>query len=180
MSEIVAALIEQSETKFDLLGFDERPEPRPPIDRELLNRLEAWWTARTAERVPPEYVQFLLVCDGIENFSVSYSLLGARDLLSDSYAVLLKDSLDEGVSFDYDPERPPILIGYDPETRTKAFFEFSHERVLITEPVFLEGNPGDMTLHPSFGAFLEVSIDANRHTIAELRRVREARDREGL
>lgn len=178
MTDVIATLLEQSETKFDLLGFDERPGPRPPVDPAMLRRLEEWWEERCYEPISPEYREFLLICDGIENFSVSYGLFGARDLLTSSYEELRRTILADGVSFDYDPARPPILIGYDPETRTRAFFELSHSRVRPGEPVFIEGDPGDMTLHDSFGEFLEASVDANLHTIAELMRVRTARNAE--
>jgi len=84
MKDLVELLRVQQEQIFELVDFEERPDLRPPIDQESLSRLEKWWLARGAV-LPKSYRQFLLICDGIENFCLSYSLLGGRDLLSDSY-----------------------------------------------------------------------------------------------
>jgi hypothetical protein len=127
------------------------------------------------ERLPGSYREFLCVCDGIENFSASYGLFGAQDLLSPIYPKLLDNVLKNWIGFEYEPERPPMLIGYDPETRTRVFFEFKHLRTAPNEPIVIDGNPGDMTLHQSFRDFLEACIDANLHTIAELIDLREGK-----
>jgi hypothetical protein len=172
---LVAALLEQQVTIFEMLGFDERPEPRPPVDPATLTRLEKWWVERTNESLPNSYREFLLVCDGIDNFCVSYSLFGARDLLGRAYSRLLERTLEEGVGFEYEPGLAPVLIGRDPETITRAFFELRHERQQPGEPVVLEGDPGNLTLHQSFHTFLEARIETNLYTMAELNEVAQGR-----
>ena|SRR5256885_14231911 len=175
LENVVGTLLEQQELIVDLAGFGEPPMPRPPVDATLLVRLEEWWVATTGEPLPDSYRQFLLICDGIENFSVSYSLFGARDLLAPSYRSLLEQVLARGIGFDFDPLLPPIMVAYDPETTTRIFFEARHQRDVHDEPVVLEGDPGNLTLHQSFKTFLEARVDANLFTMAKLKDVAEGR-----
>lgn len=171
MQEIVHLLTAQQTQIFELVEFDERPILGPPVDQEQLSRLRKWWIKKGGV-LPESYQDFLLVCDGIENFCLSYSLFGASDLLSDSYSVLLKEVLEVGTGYDYNIDLPPILIGYDTETTTRVFFDLFHEPLDSNEPIVLEGNPGDMSLHESFRAFLEFRVKTNEITISHLLKLR--------
>jgi len=102
------------------------------------------------------------------NFSVSYSLYGACDILSDDYPSLLDNVLKAGIGYEYDQDLKPVLIGYDSETTTMVFFDFSHESIISDEPVVFEGDPGDLSLHPSFRDFLNCRHEANEITIMKL------------
>ena len=172
IKELVATLLDRQVTIFEMLGFDERPEPRPPLDAETLTKLEKWWVERTNESLPNSYREFLLVCDGVDNFCVSYALFGARDLLGRGYARLLERTLEEGVGFEYKPGLAPVLIGEIPRRR-RAYFSNQARAASPGEPVVLEGDPGNLTLHQSFHTFLEARIEADLYTMAELNDVAE-------
>jgi hypothetical protein len=171
MAEVVARLMQQQTHIFEILEFEDRPTPRPPATGEQLAALEAWCRSK-GFGLPPSYREFLIVCDGIEGFSLSYSLFGSIDLLSDTYPAMLAGYLANPVGFAYPEDRPPVLIAHDPETTTRVWFELSHRAIALDEPVVLDGDPGDMTLHASFAAFMRSRIDSNELTIKRLLELR--------
>ena len=173
IADVVATIIAQQTRIFEILEFEDRPLPRPPATGEQLAALEAWCRARGFS-LPPSYREFLLVCDGVESFSLSYSLFGSIDLLSDIYPELLASHLANPVGFAHDEERPPILLGRDPETTTCVWLELTHEAIAPDEPVVLDGDPGDMSLHASFGHFIRSRIPTNERTIQHLLEMRRA------
>lgn len=165
--KLVDTLIKQQTRIFELLDFEERPFKRRPITKNLLEELSEWWSIKGFE-IPKSYKDFLMVCDGIDNFSASYSLLGAQDILSNDYSKILDNILKDWIGFDYDTEFPPILIGFDNETTTRVFFHLSHETLRDNEPVVLEGDPGDMSIHDSFYSFLKLHVKSNEITISKI------------
>lgn len=167
MKDLVAELIDQQTRIFELLEFDERPLPRAAAGDESLSAIDEWFAARGGW-TPPSYREFLRVCDGVENFCVSYHLLGTSDLSTDAYEELSATVLEHWIGYDHDLEFPPILIGHDPETTTRVFLDFFHEQMREGEPVVFEGDPGNMTVHPSFGEFLTSRVETNRLTIRHL------------
>lgn len=167
MIDVVQRLLAQQTRIFEILGFDERPLARPAATAEQLSLFGQWCRSRGFS-LPPTYREFLSICNGIDNFCLSYGLFGTEDLASEAYPVLLRTCLADWIGFDYGKELPPILIGYDDETTTRVWFELAHERETSEEPIVLDGNPGDMSLHVSFGAFMESRIATNEATIARL------------
>lgn len=164
---MVKRLLAQQTRIFEILDFDERPLPRPAATAAQLSLFSEWCHLRGFS-LPPTYREFLSICNGIDNFCLSYGLFGTVDLTSEAYPVLLRRCFAHGVGFDYGEELPPVLIGYDAETTTRAWFELAHERDIADEPIVLEGDPGDMSLHVSFGAFMESRIATNEETIERL------------
>jgi hypothetical protein len=175
MKALVELLVSQQVRIFELVDLPERPILRPPVGTATLKGDS--WIQMGLDRAT-SYQRFLLICDGIENFCLSYGLLGAQDLLAESYPQLLRVVLDEGAGFDYEEQYPPILVGYDKETTTRVFLDLSHEPLQKGELVVLEGDPGDMSLHQSFETFLESRVEANEHTISHLLDLRAGRTEE--
>jgi hypothetical protein len=171
MANLIRSLVHQQKHIIDLCDFDEYPVVRPPIKSETLIKLETWWLG-FGSPIPPSYREFLLVCDGIEYFSLSYGLLGGRDLLSPSYPNLLKEVLDAGIGLERSSENGLVLIGYDPETTTRVFVDLLHEPLIPHEAVVFDGDPGDLSLHASFAKFLELKVIANEKTIEQLEAMR--------
>jgi hypothetical protein len=110
MGALVSELVEQQHIIFALLEFEERPIVRPPADKESLHSLQDR-LAISGRWLPDSYATFLRVCDGIENFCASYSLLGARDILDESYNVVLNSILERGIGYDYKKgDMVPVMI----------------------------------------------------------------------
>lgn len=165
ITELVNDLVAQQTRIFELLEFDDRPVVRSPADPALLLQVEQWLVSQGGF-MPKSYREFLLTCDGIENFSVSYNLFGVRDFLNESYRRLVEETrigLDENMAL-----QSGVLIGSSPETNTRVYLNLLHELLQPEELVVLEGNPGDMMLHESFRTFLEFRLETNKLTMSHL------------
>lgn len=168
MADLVRLLVDQQNKIFHLCGFEDRPIVRPPVDTFMLRELDSWWM-RFGGPIPPSYREFLLVCDGIEFFSLSYGLFGARDYLSASYPKLTEEVFAAGTGIDRSSEGGLVLIGHDPETTTHVFIDMLHEPLAPGEAVVLDGAPGDMSIYGSFVAFLELKARSNELTFEQLK-----------
>jgi hypothetical protein len=177
MSALVSQLVEQQTTIFVLLEFEERPIMRPPASEGSLRQVKDRLSV-SGRWLPESYATFLRVCDGIENFSVSYSLLGTREILDDSYGMLVASLLESDIGYDHKTDLPPLLIAYDTETTTRVFIDFYHEQSIEGEPVIFEGDPGDMSLHTSFDEFLRFHVHVNELTIGHLQDLRSGKEEE--
>jgi hypothetical protein len=175
LTEIIRVLLEQQEEIFEILEFDERPDPRPPATAAQLEALEQWWRPRYGE-LPPSYKDFLSIADGIEHFSTSYHLFGSCDLLAADYPRQVNELLSDGPGFQFAPDHPPVLIASHPDTTTRLWMHPEHESKDPLEPVVLDGDPGDMTLHESFVSCLRHRIEANKMTIKTLLKMREEQE----
>jgi hypothetical protein len=174
MSTLVSDLREQQNAIFALLDFEERPIIRPPATKESLQKLGSYLSA-SGRWLPDSYATFLRVCDGIENFCVSYNLLGIQDILGRPYEKIVSELLEHGVGYDHRRDLPPFLVAYDIETTTRVFLDFYHEQSVEGEPVVFEGEPGDMFLHASFAEFLRFRAQVNETTINHLRDLRDGK-----
>ena len=174
MKELVRQLIVQQLEIFKHCGDDRQPQARPPISAPSLTKLDTLF-AEHGGAIPPSYRAFLQVSDGIDDFSFSYHLFGSKELLSPAYSALRAEVLDSGVGLSREPEARLILIGHHPETTTRLFIDLQHEPLELDESVILDGDPGDISLHPSFVAFMRMRVTANEITIAKLIAVREGK-----
>ncbi|MDB5976449.1 MAG: hypothetical protein JWR07_3209 [Nevskia sp.] len=167
MRNLIQTLVKQQNRIFELLQVEERSIVNPPIDSMRLVELQRWFSTQNC-LLPDSYREFLLVCDGIPNFCVSYSLFGSLELLDVGYQGLLRNTVAGVAGREDGRDFPIVLIGYDKDTSTRVFFEGHHEPLLPNELVVLEGNPGDMAIHESFRELLEFRIETNRLTLSHL------------
>lgn len=174
MRDLVRQLTAQQLQIFELCGDDRQPLPRPPISAPSLAALDAFFAANGGA-IPPSYLAFLQVCDGIEDFSFSYHLFGSQGLLSPAYRALSAEIFEAGTGLSRESDADLILIGRHPETTTRLFIDLQHEPLEPGESVIFDGDPGDLSLHPSFIAFMRMRVTANEMTIAQLVAVREGR-----
>lgn len=174
MRQLVVTLISQQARIFELCGDDRRPRARVSVGAPALAALDAFFVAHGGA-CPPSYRAFLNVCDGIENFSYSYHLFGAQDLLSPSYPETSARALGTGAGSSRSSDEGQVLIGSHPETTTTLVIDFLHEQLEHGEFVILDGDPGDVSLHLLFLAFMRMRIAANEITIAKLIEVRDGR-----
>jgi len=168
IAELVRTLIALQTRIYELTDDDRRPVPHPPIDSASLAALERWFAARAAV-LPPSYRAFLRVCDGIDDFSFSYHLFGSRFLLSPEYDAIAERALGGGASgLERASADELILIGRHPDTRTRLILDPHHAPLEPGETVVFDGDPGFLSLHASFGSFLEMSVQAAKLTIRTL------------
>ncbi len=167
MRSLLDKLIEQQSEIFGIMELEKRPRPRAPISASLLQQIESQFTG-WGFYLGSAYRDFLQTCDGIENFSISFDLLGAQDILDPAYEARWRNVLKDGIGYSYDESLPPLLVGCNEETTTRVFMDFGHEQLTAGEPVVFEGDPGDTSIYPSFLSLLEIRVDANTNTIREL------------
>jgi hypothetical protein len=179
MSAVVHELIAQQTEIFALFDDERVPRPRPPIDEAALQRLAQWWAARGGQP-PASYIAFLRVCDGIEDFSFSYDLYGAADLLSQAYEEVAAELDPAGLGL---PEgelnggqKGLVLLGRNDDAETRLIADLRHATLQAGETVIYDGEPGNWSLHESFGDFLRMRIQANKLTMAEIKRVQSLGD----
>lgn len=174
MHDLVSELTTQQVRIFELCGDDRRPQTRPPISAASLASVEALFAAHGGA-IPPSYLAFLQVCDGIDDFSFSYHLLGSAELLSPAYPTLCAEVFESGTGLARKFDADLILIGHHPETTTRLFIDLQHEPLDPGESVIFDGDPGDLSLHASFVAFMRMRVTANEMTIDQLVAAREGR-----
>ena len=174
MRKLVSTLMSQQARIFELCGDDRRPRARVAVGAPVLAALDSFFAAHGGA-CPPSYRAFLKVCDGIEDFSFSYHLFGAQDLLSLSYPETSARALGAEADPSCLPDEGRVLIGSHLETTTTLVIDFLHEQLERDEFVVLDGSPGNVSLHLSFLAFMRMRIAANEITIAKLIDVRDGR-----
>ncbi|PZP98667.1 MAG: hypothetical protein DI587_13725 [Variovorax paradoxus] len=163
-SNVVRELIAQQTQIFELFGDERVPRPRPPVTESVLAGLHELWAGKGGI-LPPSYIAFLRVCDGIEDFSFSYDLYGACDLLTDKHASLSARLFEENVGLPVGDTERLILLGSSPETTTRLIADLRHQPLKPGESVIFDGDPGFLSLHASYGDFLRMRVQANRLTI---------------
>lgn len=172
MTALVQRLVAQQTQIYELCGDERRPQPRPPIEHSAAAALERFFEARGG-RMPASYRTFLEVCDGIDDFSFSYHLFGSAALLSPGHEALCARVFEAGTGLTRERAEDLVLIGQHPETTTHLFIDLLHEPLEDGEAVVFDGDPGDLSLHPSFIAFMRMRVQANEMTIAQLVAVRD-------
>ncbi|WP_248323970.1 MULTISPECIES: SMI1/KNR4 family protein [unclassified Caballeronia] len=172
MRELIATLVAQQGRIFEMLQFDERPRLRRPVHPTRLSKLEAWFASLDCE-LPQSYRAFLSECDGIENFCLSYHLFGSPELLAPDYPETCRRAARAFPRDDAGANNALVLIGSDPETTNRLFFDTQHELLLPNELVVFDGQPGQWEFHTSFESFLEFRVTVNEITIARIAHLRD-------
>lgn len=166
-AELVRRLVAQQIEIYELCDDDRQPAPHAPISAEAMRALEEFFAARGGA-IPPSYRVFLEVCDGIDDFSFSYHIYGSQTLLTPSYDELSAEVFEAGTGLTRDSALDLVLIGSHPETTTRLFVDLQHEPIDAGESVLFDGDPGDLSLHPSFIAYMRMRVTANEMTITQL------------
>lgn len=170
MKSLLLELVQQQTLIFKLFGDKRVPRPRPPISAAKLKKLRAWWLTKGGE-IPPSYAEFLLICDGIEDFSASYPLFGACDLLARGHARAEREILAQGIGLSTESIDQVVLLGWSQETTSRVIVDMRHKQLKPGEAVVFDGDPGNLSRHESFGEFILIQAKANAMTIAEIRSV---------